>query len=209
MCFSYKEDLLNGVHEPADDYKIALFSGASHDALTTQYTAANEASGTGYTAGGASLAGRTVATVDSAALAITSITRAGQVATVTTTAATHGLKVGQVVTVAGVGQTEYNVTAVITTVPALNQFTYEVEASPATPATGTITYTVREKVLDFNDPEWASSTITADSALIYNNSAVGKNAIAVLKFTSQSSLNQTFKVTLPAPTFGVALIRID
>lgn len=58
VCTSYKEDLLAGVHQPGDDYKIALFtSAATLDATTTAYSTTNEASGTGYTAGGKSLTG--------------------------------------------------------------------------------------------------------------------------------------------------------
>lgn len=70
-------------------------------------------------------------------LAVTSITRTGQVATVTTTAA-HGLRTFDRVRVAGATQTEYNVDARIT-VTSATTFTYAVAGSPATPATGTIT----------------------------------------------------------------------
>jgi hypothetical protein len=56
-----KEDLWNGVHQPADVYKIALYtSAATLDKTTTAYSATNEASGTGYTAGGMNLVGRVV-----------------------------------------------------------------------------------------------------------------------------------------------------
>jgi hypothetical protein len=210
MCYSYKQDLFNGVHETGDTYKIALFNGASHDANTTAYSATNEVSGTGYTAGGATLSGRQVVVATSSSLSITGITRSGQTATATTAAANHGKQVGQVITVAGAGQSEYNITAVITSVPALNQFTYEVEGSPTTPATGTITYTYKDIILDWTtDPSWASSTITADSALIYNDTAAGKNALAVLKFATTSSTNGTFTVQLPAPTVDTGVIRLN
>lgn len=60
MTTSFKADLLAGVHQPGDEYKIALYtSAATLGAATAAYAATNEVSGTGYTAGGKSLAGRT------------------------------------------------------------------------------------------------------------------------------------------------------
>lgn len=60
MCTSFKQEILQGVHNftstTGDVFKIALYtSTASLDATTTAYTATNEVSGTGYTAGGATL----------------------------------------------------------------------------------------------------------------------------------------------------------
>ena len=57
-----KQDLFNGVHQPADVYKIALYtSAATLDKTTTAYTATGEvASGGGYTTGGNTLSGFTV-----------------------------------------------------------------------------------------------------------------------------------------------------
>jgi hypothetical protein len=66
MCTSFKVDILNGIHAfgttvargstTADTFKIALYtSSATLDATTTAYTATNEVSGTGYTAGGEAL----------------------------------------------------------------------------------------------------------------------------------------------------------
>lgn len=58
LCSSFKLELLAGTHVAADVYKIALFtSTATLSAATTAYAATNEVSGTGYTAGGATLAG--------------------------------------------------------------------------------------------------------------------------------------------------------
>jgi hypothetical protein len=67
MCTSFKVELLSGGHnfnttnvartvDTADVFEIALFtSAATLDATTTAYSATNEASGTGYTAGGNTL----------------------------------------------------------------------------------------------------------------------------------------------------------
>jgi len=64
MCTSFKEDLFNKLQDlDSDTIKIALYtSSASLGAATTAYTTSNEVSGTGYTAGGETLAGSTVAT---------------------------------------------------------------------------------------------------------------------------------------------------
>lgn len=57
ICNSYKQEILEGVHGSADTYKVALYtSSATLDASTTAYSVTNEVSGTGYTAGGATLA---------------------------------------------------------------------------------------------------------------------------------------------------------
>lgn len=62
MCSSFKQELLTGTHVFGTDvFKIALYtSTATLDASTTVYSATNEVSGTGYTAGGATLAGAAV-----------------------------------------------------------------------------------------------------------------------------------------------------
>jgi hypothetical protein len=65
MCTSFKVDLLNAVHafngtgvpahtvSTADTFKAALYlASATVNASTTAYSATNEVSGTGYTAGG-------------------------------------------------------------------------------------------------------------------------------------------------------------
>ncbi len=59
MCTSFKQELLQGQHNftnGGSTFKLALFtSSASLDATTTDYSTSNEASGSGYTAGGAAL----------------------------------------------------------------------------------------------------------------------------------------------------------
>ena len=70
--------------------------------------------------------------------AVTSITRTGSTATVTTTAA-HGMSTGDLMVIAGAVETDYNIEAEIT-VTGASTYTYEVAGSPATPATGTITF---------------------------------------------------------------------
>lgn len=60
---SSKLAYLRGEHDAADTYKIALFtSAASFSASTTAYSTTNETTGTGYTAGGVTLAGYATST---------------------------------------------------------------------------------------------------------------------------------------------------
>jgi len=69
MCTSFKADLLNKEQDlDADTLKIALYtSSATLDATTTAYSATNEVSGTGYSAGGVTLTSTTVATTGTTA----------------------------------------------------------------------------------------------------------------------------------------------
>lgn len=60
MCTSFKQELLYGVHDfdasTGDTFNIALYtSAATLNAATTAYSATNETSGTGYSAGGQAL----------------------------------------------------------------------------------------------------------------------------------------------------------
>lgn len=70
MATSFKVDLLNGIHAfgtsvvrgatTADSFKAALYLvTATMDATATAYTATNEVSGAGYSAGGVDLTGAT------------------------------------------------------------------------------------------------------------------------------------------------------
>lgn len=60
ICNSYKEEILEGVHAAADTYKVALYTDAATlGASTTVFSVTNEVSGTGYSTGGATLAGLT------------------------------------------------------------------------------------------------------------------------------------------------------
>ena len=73
--------------------------------------------------------------------AITSITRSGNVATVTLSAS-QNLESGQTVTISGAVETDYNVTDAAILVESSTVFHYIVANSPTSPATGTILSTV-------------------------------------------------------------------
>lgn len=58
LCVSARLDLVTGVHQPGDNYKIALYApSANLTPLITHYTKENEVKGKGYVAGGAVLQG--------------------------------------------------------------------------------------------------------------------------------------------------------
>lgn len=66
---SYKAEILQGIHDAADTYKIALYTNAATlGAATTAYTTANEVIGIGYTAGGVTLSGFNVTTSGTTAI---------------------------------------------------------------------------------------------------------------------------------------------
>jgi hypothetical protein len=69
MCTSFKGEVLLGVHDfratGGDTFKIALYTSAANiGAETTAYTTDNEVTGSGYTAGGATLVNLGVSTSD-------------------------------------------------------------------------------------------------------------------------------------------------
>lgn len=128
---SAKLQALQAAFPSGSTYKIALYpTAATLNKATTAYSATGEVTGTGYTAGGATLTGY-AASLD------------------TDTA-----------------------------------------------------------ILDFADPTWPSSSITARGALIYNSTDANK-AVAVLDFGADvTSTNGTFTVVLPAATAAAAVVRI-
>lgn len=94
-------------------------------------------------------------------IAVTSITRAGAVATVTTTAP-HGQASGRLINIRGAAQTEYNGDFTLTSTGA-STFTYAVTGTPATPATGTILANAGPIVADTYTDAVFGSCVYADS----------------------------------------------
>jgi len=63
-------------------------------------------------------------------------------------------------------------------------------------------------IFDADNVSWANATITAQAALIYNNS-LSNAAIAVLDFGgNKTSTNGTFEIQMPNANASTALIRI-
>jgi len=58
IALEAKKALITGVHQPGDDYRIALYSASAKIGPTSKaYTTEGEIKGTGYTAGGVMLKG--------------------------------------------------------------------------------------------------------------------------------------------------------
>ena len=73
MCTSFKQELLQAKHDftasTGHTFKLAMYdNNASFTAATTDYTATNEVSGTGYSAGGGTLTNVTPTTSGTTAL---------------------------------------------------------------------------------------------------------------------------------------------
>ena len=136
MCTSFKKELLEAKHNflasGGNTFKLALYtSSAELGAATTAYSATNETSGTGYSAGGAAL-------------------------------------------------TNINPTS-----------------------SGTTGFT------DFDDLTFSSSTITANGALIYNDTASGDPAVCSLAFGGdKTSTSGDFTIQFPTADASNAIIRI-
>lgn len=70
------------------------------------------------------------------------------------------------------------------------------------------TFTSTTAWLDFDDLTFASATITANGALIYN-STQGNKAVAVLAFGGdKTSTAGNFTIQFPSPTSTTAILRI-
>jgi hypothetical protein len=65
-------------------------------------------------------------------------------------------------------------------------------------------------IVDFADRSFTGVTLTARGALIYNDTASGDPAVAVLDFGSdKSATSGTFTIQFPAFTTSAAIIRIS
>jgi len=63
---------------------------------------------------------------------------------------------------------------------------------------------------DFSDVTWSTSTITANGAVIYNDSASGDPAVCVLAFGGdKSSTSGDFTIQFPTADASNAIIRIS
>jgi len=136
MCTSFKQELLEAKHNflasGGNTFKLALYtSSATLGAATTAYSVTNEASGTGYSAGGAALT----------------------------------------------------------------------NVNPSSSGTTALT--------DFDDLTFSSATITANGALIYNDTASGDPAVCSLAFGGdKTSTAGDFTIQFPAADASNAIIRI-
>jgi len=64
-------------------------------------------------------------------------------------------------------------------------------------------------VCDFSDTTFSSATFTTSGAIIYNDTATGDPACAVLNFGGDQSVSSgDFTIQFPAPAAATAIIRI-
>lgn len=125
-------------------------------------------------------------TISTSTINVTSITRLGSTATVTTTS-NHNLATGITIdSITGADQTEYNVTNTIITVVDATTFTYEVSGTPTTPATGTIQVTATTgfgniEASDFgadgNADEGAQLTLVSPIVNVNDTAIVNQDAL--------------------------------
>jgi hypothetical protein len=109
----------------------------------------------------------------------------------------------------------YNNSASFTAATTAYTTTNEVTASGSYTAGGgtlskvTPTSSGTTALTDFADLSFTTATITAFGALIYNDTATGNPAVAVLDFGgSKASTAGTFTIVFPAATATGAIIRI-
>jgi len=128
-----------------------------------------------------STADATIAASES--LSVSSITRSGQVATLNAAAAfPAGLAANVRITVAGANEVQYNGTFDVASFVDLDTLTYAVAGSPATPATGTITYSftsaavpVRSLLFEEEANQLAGAVLTLQSPIAGVDDEVNAN----------------------------------
>jgi hypothetical protein len=77
------------------------------------------------------------------------------------------------------------------------------------PTSGNSTASIPTAFVSFSNTSWASSTITARGALIYN-STQGNKSVAVLDFgADKTTANATFLITFPTADASSAIVRIS
>lgn len=144
-----------------------VFSGTDLTSIPAA-TPIQRADGVGYTT-------NVIATIAAQTLGITSITRVGSTATVTTVS-NHNLASGNLVSITGAAQSEYNITNQAITVTGLNTYTFTVSGSPATPATGTIISSFTTAYVQVTASDFGSSgNSSSGSSLTLISPIVGVN----------------------------------
>lgn len=121
------------------------------------------------------------ATIVDISQSVATITRSGSTATVTTPS-NHQLATGIEMTMDGADQSEYNIEAIVTVI-ARNQFTYQVAGTPATPATGTISYSTTLASVNVEAQTTGLSTnLDAGASLALETAITGADDPALVQF---------------------------
>ncbi len=109
------------------------------------------------------------------------------------------------------GQSHDQNTGAYTTTGQVSGSGYSAGGATMSGASQTTDTTNHVSFYDWNDVSWSSSTITADSCLVYDDTvtSVADVSIYVGSFSgSKSSSSGTFSVVLPAAAYNTALVRI-
>lgn len=109
---------------------------------------------------------------------ISSITRSGTTATVTTSG-NHGFSSGDLVTIANATDNTYNVTDAVITVVDGTHFTYAVAEYPPTPATGSYTTAKAGATSDVSSITRSGNTVTVTTAVAHGLPAVAGLSVVV------------------------------
>lgn len=133
---------------------------------------------------------------------ISSITRSGTTATVTTVPP-HGFSTGQLIAIEGAGESAYNIGAIVT-VTGANTFTYTVAGSPSTPASGVF---LRCKVTSSNPVASITRSGTTATVTTANPHLLTNGEITYIAGADQSEYNLTTSnifgsnpITVTSPT---------
>ena len=123
-------------------------------------------------------------TIENEVFAITSITRIGQTATVTT-ATVHTYATGQTVNIAGAVETQYNGSFVII-VNNSTEFQYTILGTPSTPATGTLLSDSDMAIIPVNSQQLGSLTNAIMGQAVVISAAIG--GVDGTAFVSQDNI---------------------
>ena len=131
--------------------------------------------GVTLTAGGKEYTTTSAGTILDTVLPVNSITRSGTTATVVTSA-DHGLSSFVPVTITGADQPEYNLEDIVITVIGADTFQYQVEATPVTPATGTINSEFTTGLVNVQSTDFGDATnFDLDTAAALQSPLAGVN----------------------------------
>ncbi len=122
------------------------------------------------------------ATITASVISVSSITRSGTTATVTTVS-DHGLASNVPVTIADAVETDYNVTDAAITATGTDTFTYQVANAPSTPATGTITAAFTSIQVPVESVDFGADTnLTLDTPMTLQSPIAGVDDVMNVDF---------------------------
>jgi uncharacterized phage protein gp47/JayE len=129
--------------------------------------------------------------ISTIAISVSSITRIGNEATVTTVS-NHSLANGFNVTISGANETEYNGTFAVKEVTAANKFVYDVLGTPSSPATGTISASYLLASIDLKSIDFGQSVNLSNGEVLNIGTPIANvNDTATVQFDGISGGTDT------------------